>query len=64
MYCEYKNEKAIMNGIMCGNSGDYCYSDQWCTGQSNEKRFFWANDTSQTDPGCYSIGMLSLINRG
>jgi len=30
MHCNYKNEEGIVNGIMCGKSGNYCATDQWC----------------------------------
>lgn len=56
VHCNFKNEDGQIDGIMCGNSGDFCSSDQWCTYPSNEKQSYWANGSYQGFPDCYSAG--------
>ena len=38
-HCNYKNKEGRVEGIMCGNSGNYCNSEEWCTDTSNEKQY-------------------------
>ena len=56
MHCNYKNDEGIVNGIMCGKSGNYCATDQWCTGPSEEKQSYWTNKPYNGYPNCYSKG--------
>ena len=58
MRCEYKNADGQVDGIMCGKSGAYCSSDQWCIGDSRRKRSLWELDTIQDNNGCYSHGKI------
>ena len=57
MHCNFKNEDGHIDGIMCGNSGKFCASEEWCTDSLHEKQFRWSMGAYQGDPDCYSTGI-------
>ena len=51
------SEDGQLDGIMCEKGGNFCASDQWCTGRWNEKQSRWSHGTYKGDENCYSTGM-------
>ena len=60
MLCQFLNEEEVVDAIMCGKSGNYCSSDQWCTSPSNIKESYWTSDTYPKNSSCNSFGNLIL----
>ena len=59
IYCEFKDQGGNVDGIMCGTNTESCLSNEWCSGQSNEKQSYWSNDTYQN--GLCTRGKLQSI---
>ena len=61
MQCNFKQEDGRLSGIMCGNSGDHCESEDWCKLPLNEKQSYWSNGTYKGDPECFTQGNRNCI---
>ena len=60
MLCQFEDEQGEVDAIMCGKSGNYCLSDQWCTNPSNVKLSYWTSTTYTKNLNCDSDGKLIL----
>ena len=61
MQCNFKQDDGSLSGVMCGNSGDYCESEDWCEQPRDEKKSYWSNGTYKGDTECFSQGNRSCI---
>ena len=58
MSCQFKNHEGQVDAIMCGTSGNFCYSDQWCSNPTNVKYSYWTNNTYSINHSCVSDGKV------
>ena len=62
MLCQFMDENGKVDSIMCGKSGNYCSSDEWCTHPLHVKQSYWINKTYPKDSSCHSEGKMIFHN--
>ena len=56
MHCNMINQEGIIEGVICGNSGNFSLSDKWCSYPTNNRQSYWSIGRTSEDPNCYSVG--------
>ena len=56
MHCNFKNEEGNIVASVCGDSINFCNSDQWCTDEWNEKQSYGSSEHYNGASNCYLNG--------
>ena len=59
MHCNIMNQQGTVEGVICGNSGNFGLSDKWCNNPTNDWQSYWSNRNNRESPDCYSVGKVN-----